>query len=298
MNTSVLVVGATGNLGSRIAHCLVEGGQADLRLLVRSLKPSDRRKKEILGELVARGADLVEGDLTSPETLALALAGVDVVVSAVQGGRDVIVNGQVALAEAAASAGVRRFIPSDFALDLWKAPQGAPMFALRREADAAIEATGLEVVHVLNGAFMDMMIDPNTAGVVDLVSGTGQFYGDGSDEFDLTLVADVAQFTARIAVDATAAPGVYTLSGQRSSFEDVIATVERVTGRTLTRVARGTADDLVTTISAAPSPWAVMGEWYNLSMITTPPFAETSNDRYPDVHPTDLETYLRGALSA
>ncbi|MGV8910407.1 MAG: NmrA family NAD(P)-binding protein [Propionicimonas sp.] len=104
--------------------------------------------------------------------------GIDVVISAVQGGQDIIVDGQIALARAAEASGVRRCIPSDFALDIWAAPEGAPMFALRREADAVIDGLGLEVLHVLNGAFMDMTLDPRTAGVVDLDKGTGNYYAD------------------------------------------------------------------------------------------------------------------------
>jgi len=79
-----------------------------------------------------------------------------------------IVDGQVALAGAAAQNGVRRFLPSDFAIDLFAAPEGAPQFDMRRRADSVIDALPLEVVHVLNGAFMDMMLDPSTAAAVDL----------------------------------------------------------------------------------------------------------------------------------
>jgi hypothetical protein len=68
------------------------------------------------------------------------------------------------VAEAAVRNGVRRFFPSDFAIDLFAAPDGAPQFDLRKQADALIDALPLQVVHVLNGAFMDMMFDPETAG--------------------------------------------------------------------------------------------------------------------------------------
>jgi hypothetical protein len=52
-----------------------------------------------------------------------------------QGQRDIIVDGQVALAKAAVRSGVRRFIPSDFAIDLFNAPAGAPQFEARKDAD-------------------------------------------------------------------------------------------------------------------------------------------------------------------
>jgi uncharacterized protein YbjT (DUF2867 family) len=57
---------------------------------------------------------------------------------------------------AARRSGVRRILPSDFALDLYSAPPGQhPFFDWRRTADEAVAASGLEHVHVLNGAFLD-----------------------------------------------------------------------------------------------------------------------------------------------
>lgn len=298
MTCSVLLVGATGTLGSRIAAHLLEDGNTQTHLLVRSLTPTDPGKAAALLDCVRKGAVLVEGDLHDPGSLAAATRGIDVVISAVQGGRDIIVDGQVALARAARSNGVRRFIPSDFALDIWAAPEGAPMFALRREADAVIDELGLEVLHVLNGAFMDMMLDPRTAGVVDLAKGTGNYYGDGNDQFDITLIDDVAAFTARIAVDDTAPAGIHAISGARTSFNEIIAAVEDVTGRTLTRNPRGSVDDLRRTVAEAGNPWAAIGQWYNLAMITTPPFSTTDNLKYADVTPTPLAAYLQNAIGA
>lgn len=128
--TTVLIAGATGMLGSRIAHHLTieapfrEGG--DHRLPVRPGALTDETKKGTVDELVADGAVVVEGDLFDQSSLVRATQGVDVVVSAVQGGKDILVDGQVALARAAQSGGVRRFIASDFAIDLFHAPAGAP----------------------------------------------------------------------------------------------------------------------------------------------------------------------------
>ena len=296
ISPTVLLVGATGTLGNGIATHLLTDGVADVHLLVRSLSPTDPVKATALERHVKAGAVLAQGYLNDPESLAVATRGIDVVISAVQGGRDIIVDGQLALATAAQASGVRRFIPSDFALDIWAAPVGAPMFALRREADAAIDELGLEVVHILNGAFMDMMLDPRTAGVVDLEQGTGNYFGDGTDPFDITLIDDVAAFTARIAVDEAATAGTYALSGTRTSFNGIIAEVERVTGRALTRNQRGSLDDLRAAVANAGNPWAAIGQWYNLAMITTPPFSATANERYPDLAPTSLGVYLERTI--
>lgn len=111
--SDVFVAGATGNLGSQIvARLLHEGVRA--RALVR---PQASRGAAARA-LSDRGAEIIEGSLADPAgRLARAMKGAEVVISAVQGGEDVIVQGQATLLKAAETAGVPRLIPSDFAVD-------------------------------------------------------------------------------------------------------------------------------------------------------------------------------------
>lgn len=69
-------------------------------------------KREALEPLLARGAELIEGDFSNISSLDRATQGVDVIRSAIRGGPDVIVDGQIALAEAGKRNGVRRMLPS------------------------------------------------------------------------------------------------------------------------------------------------------------------------------------------
>ena len=68
----ILVVGATGQLGSLVVRTLREQGQP-VRAMVRN--PSTA------ADLAATGATLVRGDLTAPRTLDAALDGVTAVVA-------------------------------------------------------------------------------------------------------------------------------------------------------------------------------------------------------------------------
>lgn len=292
MTRTVLLAGATGMLGNRIATHLLDPPEVAVRLLLRETARADPDKARAIDALVARGAVVVLGDVTDPASLDPATGGVDVVVSALQGGPDIIVDGQVALARSAARQGVRRFLPSDFAIDLFSAPQGAPQFDMRRRADSAIDALPLEVVHVLNGAFMDMMLDPRTAAVVGLDKGTATLRGTGDEAFNLTTVEDTARFTARVATDPADVSGVRYLSGAEATFNTIITETERIVGTTLTRNVLGGADDLRRIIAAAEDSWSVVREWYFLSMLTVPPFPTTDNDRYPGAHPTGLHDYI------
>ena len=208
MPQTVLLAGATGMLGSRIAHHLLGQRDVRVRLMVRDLTA----KTAALEPLVAKGAELIEADLSDHASLDRATHGVDVIVSAVQGGPDVMVDGQVALAEAGKRNGVRRILPSDFGLDLFKATPGEHMmFDLRAKADAAIARTGLEQVNILQGAFMDMFLPGH--GAIDLEKGTVGFYGDGNQPIELTTVDDTAAMTARVALDRTVKPGKFAFAG-------------------------------------------------------------------------------------
>ncbi len=298
MTTTVLLAGATGMLGNRIAGHLLDQPDVVLRLLLRAPAPAGSAKAEAVDTLVARGAGTVSGDVTDPTTLDAATRGADVVVSALQGGPDIVVDGQIALAEAAARNGARRFLPSDFAIDLFSAPEGAPQFAMRRHADEVIDALPMEVVHVLNGGFMDMMLDPDTPGIVDLQAGTATVWGTGDEPFNLTTVEDTARFTARIATDPADVSGVHRVSGAETSFNAIIDETERITGNPLTRTVMGTTEDLRRITAGADDPWSVVMPWYLLSMLTVAPFATTDNDRYPDARPTGLRDYLVAAHAA
>ena len=94
--TTALVAGATGMLGSRIGHFLVAQPDVTVKLLARTGWDSDPAKRERIEPLLQSGVTIAIGDVSEPATLDEATQGVDVVISALQGQRDVIVDGQIA----------------------------------------------------------------------------------------------------------------------------------------------------------------------------------------------------------
>ena len=96
----VVLAGASGNLGGLIAAELLAKPGVSLRALAR---PGSAGKLEALA---ARGAVVIEAPLEdATPALARALDGAFSVVSAVQGGPDVMIGAQSALLAAAARAG-------------------------------------------------------------------------------------------------------------------------------------------------------------------------------------------------
>src|SRR5689334_2075959 len=129
MNASTIVVaGATGNLGGRIVRALVER-RACVKALVRQGTTPDR-----LGRLQQLGVTIAAVDWSHASQLIPVCSGASCVVSALQGLKDVIVETQTVLLDAAIKAGVPRFIPSDYSIDFTKLPLGTNRnLDLRRE---------------------------------------------------------------------------------------------------------------------------------------------------------------------
>lgn len=295
---SVLVAGATGKLGSRIAHHLLQEPGVRLRVLVREGAVADPAKKESLRTLEAQGASVAIGDVTDTDSLKRATEGVDIVVSAVQGGDDIIIDGQVALARAAHEQGAWRIIPSDFALDLFAATPGEhPAFDRRRLADQAIAELGIEHVHVLSGAFLDGMVHMG----FDHAARTVSYWGTGEEVFEATTVEDTTRYTARAAIDRDLISGPFPIIGDRISANRRIDVVERVTGQHYTRRSNGGIGDLRAMLDAARRRGdlnAQTGAAYLLYMTDGQTrVSDPQNFRYPDIIAHTFEDVARRVLA-
>ena len=291
MTDTILLAGATGMFGSRIAHHLLERSDARLRLLVRNIAGS----KTQLEPLVKGGAELIEGDLSDPASLDRATRGIDVIVSAVQGGPDVIVEGQVALAKAGKANGVRRILPSDYALDLFKATPGEhAMFDMRAEADKRIAALGLEQVNVLQGGFMDMFLPGH--GAIDLDAGTITFFGDGNLKVEVTSVEDTARMVAKVALDRSVPNGKFAFAGARISFREAGAIVAEATGQPIKPVSMGSEDDLRGMMAKADPEKQVMLAYLLYMTNGQTALSDLQNARYPDLHLEDFAAFAARSL--
>lgn len=169
--TTVLIAGATGWLGGKIAReVAATGSRTRIGLRRGTAHPDATTLKTTLG------ADIVELDLTNPETLPGAVDGVDVVISAIQGGPELLIDGQAALARAAYEAGVRRIFPSDFGVDFTQIPEKDHLFfAWRSQGQEAIAATGLAQTNTYNGAFAEMLLPNPFLNFVDWDKATVNF---------------------------------------------------------------------------------------------------------------------------
>ncbi|QSQ26476.1 aromatic alcohol reductase [Pyxidicoccus parkwayensis] len=247
--THVLLVGGTGRFGHQLASALLSRPGIHLHVLVRP-----HTRPESLEGLADQGVTLVEGSLQVARSLDSAVEGMDVVVSAVRGGHDVMVEGQLRLLHAARRKGVMRFIPSDYSPDYFALREGEdPRLDWHRHVAEAVVDSGMRYTFVLCGAFMEVALSP-AAHVFDLERGHVAYWGTGDEPFDVTSMNDVARFVAEAVTDRRAENRRVELVGDVVTVNDVARRYEALTGRQLQRVCRGTVEDLRRHLARASAP--------------------------------------------
>ena len=220
--TSVLVAGATGDLGRRIVRELL---LHDTRIRILTRFGSNHAVELFGGD---HRVDIVEVDYMDAPALTAALSDAGAVVSAVSGTRPVIVDAQRALLNAAVSAGVPRFIPSDYSSDYRRIDVGSNRnFELRREFASDVDAAPLRATSILNGAFMDMLT--GQAPMISFRRRRVLFWSSPDQILDFTTKDDVARITAHVALDKDA-PRVIEIAGDRMTARDLAELMTDLTG--------------------------------------------------------------------
>lgn len=292
-NRIVALAGATGDLGARILAALVARG-ATVRALVRPDAAAGDTAR-----LTALGATLAKADARDVGAMATACEGATCVVSALNGLRDVIVDRQGVLLDAAVRAGVPRFIPSDFAADFTRTRPGDNRnFDLRREFMARVDRAPIRATSILNGAFMDMLgaempiIQPKIHRVL--------VWGNADQPLDFTMKDDVAAYAAAAALDDSA-PRLLRVAGGTVSARDLAAIMSEVTRARYRTLKVGSIGMLGVMIRlakiAAPQPTEAFPPWQGMQYMRDmfsgrAQLVPLDNARYPEVRPMTVRARL------
>ena len=294
---TIVVAGATGNLGGRIARALRERG-AGVRALVRRGAAPD--KVEGLRQL---GVEIAAVDLDDATGVAAACAGASCVVSALNGLRDVIVDAQSVLLDAAVRAGVPRFIPSDYSIDFTGLPPGSNRnLDLRRAFHRRLDAASIAATTIWCGAFMELL----TARMPLILFRRRRvlYWGNADQRLDFTTIGDTAAYTARAALDAST-PRFLRVAGDQVTARSLAALLGELTG-TRFRLFRAGGLGLLGTIitvarTVAPAKHEIFPAWqgmqYMHNMFDGRAVLEPlDNDRYPGMRWTTVRDLLTGFL--
>lgn len=287
--TTIVVAGATGDLGGRIAKALLARG-ASVRALVRHDAGDAARD-----QLNALGIEVATADARDTDSVAEACAEAACVVSALNGLGDVILDRQSALIDAAVRAGVPRFIPSDFSADYTKTPAGRNRnFDLRREFMGRADRASIGVTSILNGAFMELL-----DGDMPLIQSRIRrvlFWGDADQKLDFTTKDDVATYTAAAAMDATT-PRILRIAGDSLSARDMARALSETTGSNYRPLRAGSMSSISALIgmtkALATDGDAVFPAWQGMQYtrdmfdgrVRLDPL---DNNRYPDLSWTSV----------
>jgi nucleoside-diphosphate-sugar epimerase len=294
MNDAIIVVaGATGNLGGRIVRALLERG-ATVKALVRP--GTARDKLERLQEL---GVTIATVDLNSASQVTPACSGASCLVSALQGLRDVIVEMQTALLDAAIQADVPRFIPSDYSIDFTKFPPGENRnLDLRRDFHQRLDRTSIRATTIFNGAFADML-----TGQMPLILFKWKrvlYWGDADQRMDFTTIDDTAAFTASAALDPST-PRFLRIAGDQPSARELTAVVSEVTGKEFRLFRAGGLGMLSALIkvarTVAPGGKQLYPAWQGMQYMRNmfdgrARLEPLDNDRYPGIRWTTVRDVL------
>lgn len=224
----IFLTGSTGYVGGTIRAALAG---RPLRLLVRD--------KAAAADLAGPDVELVEGDVTRPETLRGAMDGCEAVVHLVaiiaeEGGATfdgVIHRGTVNVVEEGQRAGIRRFVHMS-ALGATDDPRYAYMQAKWR-AEQAVKASGIswtifrpsvvfgpgdEFINALAGVVRNFPLIP--------------VVGDGQSKFQPVSVHEVAEAFAKALDDPAAAGQTYELGGAKVyTYEGMLDTIASKLGK-------------------------------------------------------------------
>jgi len=226
---SVLVVGATGFLGSRVCKELAAQG----RPVAGMVRSGDGEKVAPLREA---GVELVEGDLKDPASLAQVCAGRTAVVSTAsaslsrQAGdniQSVDLDGQRSLIDAARAAGVAKFVYISFSSNM---TTDGPVTAAKRVVEQYLMDSGLDYTILRCGFLMEIMVAPIVG--FDYANGKAVVYGSGENALSLLSMDDVARMVA-LSLDSPAASNAVVEFGgpEAVTLHQLVAAFEEVSGR-------------------------------------------------------------------
>lgn len=274
----VLITGATGEIGGRVADALARSG-VPTRLFVRS---PDRAPS-------LAGSSIVQGSYADPATCAAALDGVDTafMVSATES-PDRLREHQN-FVHAAAAAGVRHIVYTSFAS---ASPTATFTFARDHFAtEQLIRRSGLKFTFLRDNFYLDVLVHwVGADGVIRGPAGDGAVAAVARD--DVAAVATTVLRAPEASTDAT-----YTLTGPQSlRLAQVAETIGVVTGRA-TAYHPETVPEAYTSRASYNAPQWQLDAWVSTyTAIAAGELAEVTPDveRLLGRPATSLEQLLRG----
>lgn len=299
---TVAIVG-TGNLGRQILKSLLpENGKPKHTVIALSRTPQPW--------ISARGGEVKIVDYDSPASLSSALQGVDTLISTISTQHPsqvhVYETVQLALLEAAKTAGVRRFAPSEWTTTL-ATTRNVELYAPKLRVWEAVEASGLEYTAFLPGVFMNYMAHgaPHPRVQQDCFDGLADAFfvgvdfpsrsilipGTGEERIAFTTTQDIGRFVAA-AVDLDVWTPESGFAGWAGTWHQIVEVLESLTGDKV-QVTYQSKEELQRSIDASENVAEKFLLQWKLSLAKGEGCAELNLQDKVDVKMTGLKEFLQ-----
>src|ERR1017187_3177685 len=224
----ILVVGATGLVGSEVCQKLIGRGE-QVKALVRTTSSKDK-----IEALRSSGVELCVGDLKDPQSIVAACQGVNAVISTAsstltrQPGdsiESVDAAGQLNLVNAAKDANVGRFLFVSF-----RRPPGIsfPLSDAKEQVENAVTSLNFTIIQA--SWFMEVWLSPALG--FDYGNAAARIYGPGTSPISWVSFRDVAEICAVALRHPAAEQRTIEFGGPEAlSPLEVVARFERIGGR-------------------------------------------------------------------
>jgi uncharacterized protein YbjT (DUF2867 family) len=230
---TIIILGATGILGAPTIRALtsetfIHKYSLPIRVITRS---PDKIKKEIPAAADPAIIKFVSADVVTGSGIAEAFDGIDVVINLLGVGS----FDHNKIADAAAAAKVKLYIPSQFGTDTELAGPYKPIFVAKTEYINHIKSLGLKYTDIITGPFAEYMFTvPDLSGVNSPEPGKLQYYGDFDLKIGVTAVADIGKTIASVvSKDPATIPSKIRIYSGMVSPRIIMQLYKQVTGQEL-----------------------------------------------------------------
>lgn len=294
MTKTIIVVGATGNLGGKIVNALLARG-AEVKAIVRLT--TDKNK---IRDMEERGVEVCQVDTAHSHEIAKHCVGAHCLVSALSGLEETILEAQKVVLDAALEAKVPRFIPSDYSIDFTNLIAGQNRnLDLRRTFHQYLDRAPIKPTTIFNGAFMDLLTTD-----MPLILFTKQkilCWGNPDQMMEFTTTYNVAEFTAEVAMDEET-PRYLRIAGERLSCNQMVALLTELSGKKYKLLRPGGIKLLNVLIKITkffiPSKEDIYPAWQGMQYMRDMMegriiFQQYENERYSTIKWTTVKDFLK-----
>ncbi|TFK34564.1 hypothetical protein BDQ12DRAFT_613316 [Crucibulum laeve] len=229
---TVVLVGVTNGLGYSIAKALIANPKLSVTLFTRSSEANP-----LLKPLIEGGATIKQVDYTSVDTLASALRGIHTVISTIF---PVDLTPTRNLLKAAVAAGVKRFVPSEFALTE-ETNAKLDVYNNKKQFWEEVRASGLEYTAFRNGVFLDYFATGApvkyeeaplyiASFILNIGAEKNELPGTGDEKITFTSVRDIGEFVSA-AVLLEKWPEELGMAGETTTLNQIVRDAEEIVGR-------------------------------------------------------------------